>query len=217
MNKTNHLSILRDEQGGPAAEFAMVLPVALMFLLGMIDVGRYMWEYNQAEKATQMGTRFAVVTNPVASGLGGYSFSTSCGIPQGDPIPASAYPGMVCAGGGTVASPTASCAFPTGGTSSCTTAIPTTSSGSSMGAIVNRMRLFKPDILPTQVTVTYANSGLGYAGDPNGLDVAPLVTVSVTGLTFQPLTTMLFPNSSMAIGPFSYSLTMEDGNGTVSN
>ena len=49
------------------AEFALVLPVALLFLLGIVDAGRYLYEVNQLEKATQMGARFAVVTDPVAS------------------------------------------------------------------------------------------------------------------------------------------------------
>lgn len=203
-----------DEEGGPAAEFAMVLPLALIFLFGIIDVGRYMWEYNQAEKATQMGARYAVATDVVASGLSGYSFAVSCGVQQGDPVTSAAFPGINCTGGGTVASPSASCTL--AGTSSCGTAIPTTASGVALGAIVNRMRLFKSDILPANVTVNYGYSGLGYAGDPNGLDVAPLVTVSVTGLTFQPLLTLIF-STPISMGTFSYSLTLEDGAGTTSN
>jgi hypothetical protein len=207
-------AFIRDERGGPAAEFAMVLPLALIFLFGIIDVGRYMWEYNQAEKATQMGTRYAVATNLVASGLSGYSFAVSCGIPQGDPVSAAAFPGINCIGGGTVASPTATCSL--AGSSSCTSAIPTTDSDATLGLIVNRMRLFKPDIAPANVTINYGYSGLGYSGDPNGLDVAPLVTVSVTGLTFQPLLTIIF-SAPVNMGTFSYTLTMEDGVGTFSN
>ena len=203
-----------DEQGGPAAEFALVLPLALIFFFGIIDVGRYMWEYNQAEKATQMGTRFAVATDVVASGLSGYSFAVSCAVPQGDAITAAAFPGINCSGGGTVAAPSATCSL--AASSSCGTAIPTTSSNAALGLIVNRMRLFKPDILPANVSVNYGYSGLGYAGDPNGLDVAPLVTVSVTGLTFQPLLTLIF-SAPVSMGTFSYTLTMEDGAGTVSN
>ena len=203
-----------DEQGGPAAEFALVLPLALIFLFGIIDVGRYMWEYNQAEKATQMGARYAVATNLVASGLSGYSFAVSCGVPQGDIVGSAAFPGINCTGGGTVAAPSATCSL--AASSSCGTAIPTGSSSVALGAIVGRMRLFKPDIIPSNVTVRYAYSGLGYAGDPNGLDVSPLVTVSVSGLKFQPLLTLIFA-APINMGTFSYTLTMEDGAGTVSN
>jgi Flp pilus assembly protein TadG len=209
------LRFIRDKNGGPAAEFALVLPVALLFLFGIIDVGRFMYEYNQAEKATQMGVRYAVATDIVASGLSGYSFATSCGVPQGSPISTAQFPGMSCVGGGTVAAPTATCSL--SAASTCTaTAIPTTASAPAIANIVNRMRLFKYDIVPTNVTVTYANSGLGYAGDPNGLDVAPLVTVTVEDLVFRPITIMIF-NATMPMPDFSYTLTMEDGAGTFSN
>jgi TadE-like protein len=207
-------TFLRDRSGGPAAEFALVLPIALVFMFGIIDVGRFMWAYNQAEKATQMGARFAVTTDPVASGLTNYSFAVSCGIPQGDPIGAGAFPGISCTGGGTLAAPTATCTR--AAVSSCTTDIPITASNDAMGGIVQRMQAFKPDIAPADVTVSYAYSGLGYAGDPNGPDVSPLVTVTVSGLTFKALTAMPF-NYSLPMTPFSYSLTMEDGAGTVSN
>lgn len=206
--------LAHDENGGPAAEFALVLPVALLFLAGIIDVGRYMWTYNEAEKATQMGVRYAVTTDAVPSGLAGYSFAQSCSVTQGNQISTAQFPGMTCQGGGTVAAPTVICTFPTA--SSCANAIPTTSNATAFGNIVSRMRLFKPDILPTQVNIRYSNSGLGYAGDPTGMDVAPLVTITVTGLQFKPLTTQIL-GLAFTIGPFSYSLTMEDGQGTYSN
>lgn len=206
--------LAHDENGGPAAEFALVLPVALLFLAAIIDVGRYMWTYNEAEKATQMGVRYAVTTDAVPSGLAGYSFAEKCAVTQGNQISSAQFPGMTCQGGGTVATPTVSCSFPTA--SSCSNAIPTTSDAAAFGRVLNRMRLFKPDILPTQVQIKYSNSGLGYAGDPTGMDVAPLVTITVTGLQFKPLTTQIL-GAAFNIGPFSYSLTMEDGQGTYSN
>ena len=56
-------SLLRDRSAASAAEFALVLPLLLLFLFGIIDAGRFMWEYNRAEKATQVGARVAVVTD----------------------------------------------------------------------------------------------------------------------------------------------------------
>ena len=67
----NHLT--RDCRAASAAEFALVLPLLLLFLLGMLDVGRLMWTWNRAEKATQMGVRYAVVADLVASGIKDYS------------------------------------------------------------------------------------------------------------------------------------------------
>ena len=83
-------------------------------------------------------------------------------------------------------------------------------------ALVNRMAAFYPPITEQNVTIEYRHVGLGYAGDPNGPDVAPLVTVRLTGLQFQPITTMLF-GQALTMPDFAAALTLEDGSGTVSN
>ena len=201
-------TFLRDQGGGPAAEFALVLPIALLFLFGIIDVGRFMWEYNQAEKATQMGARFAAVTNFVPSGMSGYTFVGVAGLTQGDPVPATAYGTMTCTKPGASA---VSCACTSGTCGWGTAATP-----AAFQAIFARTQAFFPRLATNNVSVQYAPSGLGYAGDPNGADVAPLITVRLTGVTFTPITTQIF-NASVTMPDFSYSLTMEDGAGTASN
>ena len=200
-------AIVTNQSGGPAAEFALVLPLALLFLFGIIDVGRFMWEYNRAEKATQMGARFAAVTDFIPTGLGTYTFVVPGGLTQGDPIPASAYGTMTCTKPGAAA---VSCSC-IGKCDWGTTASPT-----AFQSIVSRMNLFFPRITANNVQIEYVPSGLGYAGDPNGPDIAPLITVKLKGLTFTPITTQIF-NASIPMPDFSYSLTMEDGAGTVSN
>ena len=200
-------AIVTNQSGGPAAEFALVLPLALLFLFGIIDVGRFMWEYNRAEKATQMGARFAAVTDFIPIGLRTYTFVGVGGLTQGDPIPASSYGTMTCTKPGAAA---VSC------TCAGTCGWGTTASPTAFQSIVSRMNLFFPRITANNVRIEYVPSGLGYAGDPNGPDIAPLITVKLTGLTFTPITTQIF-NASIAMPDFSYSLTMEDGAGTVSN
>jgi Flp pilus assembly protein TadG len=207
-------NLIANEDGGPLAEFALVLPIALLFLFGIIDVGRYMWEVNSAEKATQMGARFAAVGDVVASDLPSYNFTTQCSVAGGNVVTAAQFPGMTCTGGGTVASPTATC---TAASSTCGTQPGTTASAPALGNIVNRMRVFNKEIVPANVTVTYTHTGLGYAGNPNGLDVTPLVTVTIQNLAFKPLTTRIFRTLSIPLPDFSYSLTLEDGAGSVSN
>src|SRR3569833_1308340 len=58
-----------DRAGSSAAEFALVLPLLLIFLLGIVDAGRWLWTLNRAEKAAQMGARFAVDADPVTSAV----------------------------------------------------------------------------------------------------------------------------------------------------
>ena len=189
-------SLRLDRSGASAAEFAMVLPLLILFVLGMIDAGRFMWEYNRAEKATQMGVRYAVVADMVPATLATQNFAIGGGIPGGDPVPTSLFDTTSCDG------------------SSCTNSWGYDSTA--FTNIVNRMKSMYEPINNANVTVEYKNVGLGYAGDPHGPDVAPLVTVRLTGLTFRPLSGMLF-GVTVPMPDFRASLTLEDGSGTVSN
>jgi hypothetical protein len=194
-----------DEDGGPAAEFALVLPLALLFLFGIIDVGRYMWDVNQAEKATQTGARWAAVTGVLASDLADYSFAVDGGILQGELIDGAAFPGINCTEGG--------CECAAGG--DCDT-YADAMDADAFDRLVQRMAQIKPDISGDNVQVNYAWSGLGFAGDPNGPDVAPLVTIRLVDMQFQPLLLQLF-GGEVDLPDYSYSLTMEDGYGSFSN
>lgn len=202
-------ALWRSRTASTAAEFGLVVPLLITFLLGTADVGRFLWTCNRAEKATQMGARFAIVTDIVPSGLVGYSFATNGGIPQGDPVPSSLFT-------------SADCVESTGGTVSCTCVPTTCPGGSAVNAtafnnIVARMKLFYPGIAADKVLINYDYSGLGYAGDPNGIDVAPIVTVKLQNMTFTPMLLRFFGSSSVSLPGFSAALTLEDGSGSVSN
>jgi Flp pilus assembly protein TadG len=209
MNKLS--SFMRSVGGGPAAEFAMVLPLALIFLFGIIDVGQLMWTWNKAEKATQMGVRYAVVTDFVVPGIASQNFVGQGGLTQGDVIPATAYGTTTCSKPSTTVTCACVGTCPWG-------AAPTVATGTPdpFTQIFNRMNLIMPELTAANVQVLYKPSGIGFAGDPNGADVAPLVTVQLIGVTFQPLLFQIF-GSTITLPNFSASLTMEDGAGTVSN
>ena len=87
-------SLMRSDRAASAVEFAMVLPLLLLFLLGIIDVGRYMWALNTAEKATQMGARYAVVSDPVANVI--KTDFVNFGIAGGDPVPTATFSSAAC-------------------------------------------------------------------------------------------------------------------------
>src|SRR3546814_16493403 len=73
--------LARSSSGATAAEFAMVLPLLLIFLLGIIDVGRLMWTWNRAEKAPPMGVRFAVAPDMAPGKRRAYDFALQGGDP----------------------------------------------------------------------------------------------------------------------------------------
>ena len=197
--------LCRDRSGAGAAEFALVLPLFLMFLLGIIDAGRYMWEHNRAEKATQMGTRYAVVTDMVPSGLATYSFALNDNILAGNAVPSSSFNSAVCNA--------STCTCVGGGGSVCNSL---GYDATAFANIVERMQWMYPAIAPADVEIEYRNVGLGYAGDPNGPDVAPLVTVRLIDMEFEPFTFLLF-GGNIDMPDFRAALTLEDGSGTYSN
>jgi hypothetical protein len=202
-----------DRSGASAAEFALVLPLLILMLFGIIDGGRFLWETNRAEKATQVGARIAVVTDAIPGGLVAKSYvgDTSGGtaLTQGDLIPRAALGVITCSkSGGTV-----SCSCTTNPCPSTLT--PIQSAGFDLMA--TRMRYMKPDIADDDILVKYSGSGLGFAGDPNGMEIAPLVTVELkpNSVSFNPL--VLFGTVSFSLPAFRTTLTSEDSAGTVSN
>lgn len=200
--------LLRDGRGSSAAEFALVLPLLLLMLFGIIDAGRFAWEFNKAEKATQVGARVAVVTNSMPSGLVGESYvgKTVGGVTltQGDVIPAGALGEIKCT------RTTCSCV-----TTPCPTTLGTIDLTNFDTVLLPRMQYMKPGIAAANVELHYSGSGLGFAGDPNGMEIAPIVTVKLTGLQFRPITTLLFLTFTMP--DFRTSLTAEDSSGSQSN
>jgi hypothetical protein len=195
------MRLLRSDRAATAAEFAIVLPLLLILLFGIIDGGRFLWEFNRAEKATQMGVRFAVVTDPIASALrgpsqGGYSFSVSDGITQGTAVPTANFDSATCDNS------TCSCV----GGSICSAI---GYDATEFGRIVDRMAFMYPPIQAANVQVIYKNVGLGFAGDPDNPNVSTLVTVKLTGLTFHPVTCLIFA-CSIGMPDFRAALTLED-------
>lgn len=202
---------IRDVRGAGAAEFALVLPLMLLFLFAIIDVGRFVWAYNEAEKATQVGARWAVATDMVPTDLIDYSFAVDGGIPQGTAVPSNAFPGVRCTSSGCeCVTDDSICPGSAGG--SCN--FDTTANATAFSAIVGRMQRQKPDIAAENVVVDYCNSGLGFSGDPHGPDVAPIVTVRLRNMAFSsPTAAMIFGPGGVNLPSARYSLTMEDGQG----
>lgn len=52
------------QRGSHAIEFAMLMPVFLLFVGGIFDYGRYFYQLSSLEFATQMGCRAASVIDP---------------------------------------------------------------------------------------------------------------------------------------------------------
>lgn len=198
-----------DRDGGGAAEFALILPLFILFFVGIMDGGRFLYAVNQGEKATQIGARWAVVTDPLAPALSGSYVGASTGsgtLAQGDRIPASALGVVECNKDG--------CRCASGlCPSDITSARVAYADAGNFTNLLNRVRQIMPDAQASNLLVEYRGSGLGYAGNPDGMDISPLVTVRLTGMSFSPF--ILF-GADVGFSS-SYTLTMEDGQGSESN
>jgi hypothetical protein len=196
--------------GASAAEFALVLPLLLILLLGIIDTGRFLYEMNQAEKATQMGARLAVVTAPVSTGLRDADFVSST-VLAGDLIPASAIGAVECS--------RTSCSC-----SGCSVTVGSGVDTARFDAIVSRMTAMDASIQPANVRVIYRGSGFGFAGDAAGggggggtetMEISPLTTVSLTDVSFIPISSFLL--ARLHLPTVATTLPSEDASGAYSN
>lgn len=205
-------SLRSDRRAAAGAEFALVVPVVLVLMFGIIDAGRFMWELNRAEKATQIGVRMAAVTDPLSPDLIAANFATGT-VKAGDLIPASSLGTVLCTSTGCTCE-TSPCPFSSG----------TVAAGFST-VLVTRMAQIYPRITAANVQVRYSGSGFGYAGSPPSggggppvaeqMEVSPLITVSLTGLNFDFVSALGLADIMMP--PASATLTAEDASGTFSN
>lgn len=83
----------RRERGQALMEFALVLPVFLIMLMAVVDVGRAIWAQNTVAAAAREGARFAIVH--------GGSDNTDCPVGPKNPDRTKAWP-----------SASASCPYP---------------------------------------------------------------------------------------------------------
>lgn len=158
---------LNSQNGAAGAEFALISVVFAGLLLGIVDFNRLLWEYNRLEKACQVGARFAVMNDMVATSIATWDgVANSCNAGVAIPLTAPGNPPISCSNG--------SCS--SGGFSS-----------NAYQIIVDEMESVFSDLTAhpnAVVNVTYENVGMGFCGNPFGPDIWPLTTVSVTGLEF---------------------------------
>ncbi|WP_127900104.1 TadE/TadG family type IV pilus assembly protein [Solirhodobacter olei] len=155
------------EDGAVLVELALVLPLFLFILFGLIDFGRLAYALVMAESAVDMAARIAVVRAPACAGVPTanlrYTGSSA-------PVPAPPY-GTSCSAGGNICAGTS--APPCTGVLSNTTA----------SEIWSRVAPLMPSgttVANLQFTYTY-DPKLGFLGGP----YVPMVTVALTGAQFQ--------------------------------
>lgn len=162
------LKFLHNRRGAAGAEFAILSIVFAGLLLGIVDFNRLMWEHNRLEKACQVGARFAVMNDMVATSIATWSgVDNACGSGLAIPLTAPGNPAIVC--------DDTSCS--SGGFNADAYQIIVNEMGSIFGELTS-----DPN---AAITITYENIGMGFCGNPFGPDIWPLTTVNVTGRQFE--------------------------------
>jgi len=171
-------TLLRDERASTTVELVWVFPCLIILTFGIIDFGRAMFDWNAVEKATQIGSREAVIRDPVATPIKTWF---ECNPPSD-----ASMVGLLCADPAGGIRP--ECDF---GTVVCTST-GCTRDGTAMDStkldqtvfseIMTAMQTVLPRLQPENVTFTYKASTLGFIGKPDG--PVPEVTAKATGVPF---------------------------------
>lgn len=164
------LGWLSDQRGGATVETAIIAPFLFTCVIGLFDLGVYLFRWNQAVEATRIGARLAAVSDPVSSDLSTMT-GLETGVSAGQPVGAYA---RVCAGaactGGTYSAAAFSRIFHGADSTAC-------------GDAQNKERVGMCDaftnLTAAQVTIRYGESGADTAGSVGAL--RPLISVQIAG------------------------------------
>ncbi len=201
--------LIRDERGTCSVEFVIVATVFFMMIFGIIDFSRAMWEWNAAAKATQFGARHAVVSDIVSIDYKDFS-ALSIGLNAGDKVPTKDAGGndiiapIFCSDSDPGAGLAIGCGTSLGGLTAAK------ADAVAFLAIVTMMQSYYDRIEAHNVVIEYHHIGLGFAGNPVGPDVDPLVTVKLRDMEFDFLTPGFAGIFTLNMPDFAASLTGED-------
>lgn len=203
--------LIRDHRGISSVEFALVCVVFFLLVFGIIDFSRAMWEWNAAAKATQAGVRHAVVSDIVSltyktfSALGPpLNMNAGEGVPIKDAGGTDAITTIVCSDGDPSAGFAIGCGTSLGGLNSGQ------ADAVAFLAIIAVMQMYDDRIEAHNVVIEYRHIGLGFAGNPIGPDIDPLVTVRLRDMVLDLITPGLSGIFSIDLPDFAASLTGED-------
>jgi Flp pilus assembly protein TadG len=168
----------RDTDGASMVEFTIVMALLFIVVLGFVDFGYALYQWNSASKAVQIGARMAAVSNPVDSDL-----ETFTGHEEGTTTPGgpSLSYERICDG------TTAVCTDGTYDATNMDRIIYGSDGECGVPLSVDNPRPGMCDLFtriePENVVVEYLYSGLGFATRPGG--PVPTIRVSLKEIPFE--------------------------------
>lgn len=154
-----------DTQGATLLEMAMVMPLLLLLIFGLLDYGRLFWIEAMAQKATAIAARTAAVRPPVCAGV-----PTVISVSSTNPGEVAPKFGTLCRAGGVCAD---------GGEQSCLLDTATAAGAEIWDRIAP---LMPPGATAANVRLRYSfDERIGFLGGP----YSPMVTAELVDLAFQ--------------------------------
>jgi hypothetical protein len=216
--------LIRDEDGGPLVEAAVMIPILITFLLGAVDFMNAFQQWSAAAKAVEVGARIAAVSDPVATGISynannpndGSNTNIAVSAVSSSALLGSAMPNfqVTCDGGTAKCTCTAGTCTGMGSYSSAAMSLIVYGRdgkgkcGDATSEYFAGMCDIFPPILPKYVTVTYTQTGLGFAG--RGLGAVPTISVSLNaGAAKLPFTFFFLPYATINIPSMTTTITGE--------
>ena len=194
--------IIRDDSGATLIEMTVVVALLLSVTFGIIEVALIAFQWNKAEKATHLGVRHAIQSDPVAVGFTTYSAVAEAGLNPADAVDLGVIPEFA------ITCTNSQCSLSDGALPSGFDA--TAHDATAFNAILTRVQSVFPKVTADKLAIEYRHVGFGFASRP-GPDLIPNVTVSLQNMQYD---VILMENFGMAdkftMGAFAATMTGED-------
>ena len=199
-------TFVRSDNGGALMEFTLVISLLLTVTFGLVEFSLALFRWNNAAKAVQAGARLAAVSAPLSSDIKTMTGLSST-VFAGDPMPdferictGTGSSTGTCSGGGTYSSAAMNTLLYGRGRTVCAAV-----AAEQLPGMCN----FLTALTPANITVTYKQTGLGFAGRPGG--PVPTITVELTGLSFNFILLRMVPGiTSITMPSMRSTITGED-------
>jgi len=160
--RTFYKSLAKNTEGASLIEFTLIFPLLMVMTFGIVEFGYVLYQHNIAQKATQIGARFAATRAPIVPNLPDCVVAT----------PNNTLAGTDCSSiSGSSGISAAICQ--NGGGAGCDT--------TAMARLLQEMQKVYPQITAANLRVEFAGTGFGYVG--RGRPV-PAITVSLENLQY---------------------------------
>lgn len=196
--------IIRDDSGAALIEMTVVIVLLLSVTFGIIEAALIAFQWNKAEKATHLGVRHAIQSDPVAVGFTTYSAVAEAGLNPADDVDLGVIPEFA------ITCTNSQCSLSDGALPSGFDA--TAHDATAFTAILTIVQSVFPKVTADKLAIEYRHVGFGFASRP-GPDLIPNVTVSLQNMQYDVILMNNLPMGmadTLNMGAFAATMTGED-------